>query len=130
MKLVLQVAAGILLASLVVFALRLVLISAAVSGIKDITDSAVDRQKQLIAEQQEKVKEEARIKLERERQAAEKAKIEAEKARLKAQAWSKYYQDPQDCLVFQSDAHMVKCVDHKKRARTEFDRLYDLGKIR
>lgn len=130
MKLVLQVAAGILLASLVVFALRLVLISAAVSGIKDITDSAVDRQKQLIAELQEKVKEEARIKLERERQGAEKAKIEAEKARLKAQAWSKYYQDPQDCLVFQSDAHMVKCVDHKKRARTEFDRLYDQGKIR
>ena len=130
MKLVLQVTAGILLASLIVFLIRLVLISAAVSGIKDITDGALDRHNQLIAEQQNKAKEEQQIKVERERQAAEKARLEAEKARLKAQAWSKYYQDPQDCLVFQSDAHMVKCVDHKKKARTEFDRLYDQGKIR
>lgn len=130
MKLVLQVAGGILLASLIVFVLRLVLISAAVSGIKDVGDDALNRHNRLIAEQQEKAKEEERIKLARERQAAEKAKVEAEKERLKAQAWSKYYQDPQDCLVFQSDAHMVKCVDHKKRARTEFDRLYDQGKIR
>lgn len=130
MKLVLQVTAGILLASLIVFLIRLVLISAAVSGIKDITDGALDRHNQLIAEQQNKAKEEQQIKVERERQAAEKARLEAEKARLKAQAWSKYYQDPADCLVFQSDAHMVKCVDHKKRVRTEFDRLYDQGKIR
>lgn len=130
MKLVLQVAGGILLASFIVFVLRLVLISAAVSGIKDVGDDALNRHNRLIAEQQEKAKEEERIKLARERQAAEKAKVEAEKERLKALAWSKYYQDPQDCLVFQSDAHMVKCVDHKKRARTEFDRLYDQGKIR
>jgi hypothetical protein len=130
MKLVLQVAAGILLASLIVFVLRLLLISATVSGLKDITDGAIDRHNQLIAEQQEKVKEEKRKKIEHERQAAEKARVEAEKAKLKAQAWSKYYQDPEDCLVFQSDAHMVKCVDHKKKARTEFDRLYDQSKIR
>lgn len=130
MKLVLQVTAGILLASLIVFLIRLVLISAAVSGIKDITDGALDRHNQLIAEQQKKAKEEQQRKVEREHQAAEKARLEAEKARLKAQAWSKYYEDPADCLVFQSDAHMVKCVDHKKKARTEFDWLYDQGKIR
>lgn len=130
MKLVLQVTAGILLASLIVFLFRLVLISAAVSGIKDITDGALDRHNQLIAEQQKKAKEEKQRKEERERQAAEKERLEVEKARRKAQAWSKYYQDPEDCLVFQSGAHMVKCVDHKKRARTEFDRLYDQGKIR
>lgn len=130
MKLVLQVAAGILLASLIVLVLRFVLLSAAVSGIKDVTDDALNRHNHLIAEQQEKAKDEERMKIEQQRQAAEKARLEAEKTRLKAAAWSNYYQDPEDCLVFQSDAHMVKCVDHKKRARREFDRLYDQGKIR
>jgi len=130
MKLVLQVAAGILLASLIAIALRFVLISAAVSSIKDVTDDALSRHKQLLAEQQEKAKNEERMNNERQRQAAEKARLEAEKARLKAEAWRRHYHDPEDCLVFQSDAHMVKCVDHKKRARTEFDRLYDQGRVR
>lgn len=130
MKLVLKVAAGILLASLILFAVRLLVLGAALNGIKNVTDDAVDKQRQLIVERQQKAEEAERIKSEQDRQDKEKARLEAEAKRLKAVAWSKYYQESEDCLVFQSDAHMVECVDNKKRARKEFDRLYDLGNIR
>jgi ABC-type phosphate transport system auxiliary subunit len=129
MKLVLKIAAGILLAGFILFLLRLLILGAAITSIHNAADDALKRQKQLIAERQERAKEEERIKLERELQAAAQARLEAERTSLKNQAWSKYYQDPEECLVFQSDAHMVKCVDHKKKARREFERLYEQGKI-
>lgn len=130
MKLILKIAAGILLASLILFGLRLLVLSAFLSGMKNVGDAALDKQRQLIVERQEKTKEAERIKIERDRQDKEKARVEAEAKRLKGVAWSKYYEEPEDCLVFQSDAHMVECVDSKKKARKEFDRLYDQGKIK
>jgi len=130
MKLILKIAAGILLASLILFGLRLLVLSAFLSGMKNIGDDALNKQRQLMVERQQKEKETERMKIERDRQAKEKARLEAEAKRQKALAWGKYYQEPEDCLVFQSDAHMVACVDNKKKARKEFDRLYDQGKIR
>lgn len=42
----------------------------------------------------------------------------------KEEAWHAYYQDPEDCLVFRSDAHMVKCTNARMSKRREFEALY------
>ena len=129
MKLVLKVAAGILLASLILFAMRLLLLGAALNSMKNITNDALDKQRELSVQRQEKAREAERMNMERDRRDREKARMEAEAKRLKALAWNQYYQEPKDCLVFQSDTHMVECVDNKKKSRKEFDKLYDQGKI-
>ncbi len=42
-------------------------------------------------------------------------------------SFAKYFTEPSDCLVFNSDAHMVECQNAKIRAKKEFNRLWDSG---
>jgi len=39
----------------------------------------------------------------------------------KEQAWDAYYKEPEDCLVYKSQEHMVECTNQRMRARQEFD---------
>jgi hypothetical protein len=43
------------------------------------------------------------------------------------EAWSIYYKPQQGCDNWESDAHMVKCVNHKMRAKEEFERKWAAG---
>ena len=45
----------------------------------------------------------------------------------KQKAFSKYYIDSEDCLIFDNDAHMVECQNVKIRAKKEFERLWQSG---
>jgi len=45
----------------------------------------------------------------------------------KQQAFAKYHTDSDDCLIFDSDAHMVECQNVKMRAKKEFERLWQSG---
>ena len=42
-------------------------------------------------------------------------------------AFSEFYSEPADCLVFRSDAHMVECQNAKIIAKRDFKRLWDAG---
>jgi len=50
-------------------------------------------------------------------------------ANQKESIWFKWYKEPKGCTSLQSDENMVECVNHKTRARSEFDNLWDQGKI-
>jgi len=45
----------------------------------------------------------------------------------KQKAFAIYHTDSDDCLIFDSDAHMVECQNVKMRAKKEFERLWQSG---
>ena len=45
----------------------------------------------------------------------------------KNRAFTLYFNESEDCLIFDSDAHMVDCQNVKMRAKKEFNRLWDSG---
>jgi len=55
---------------------------------------------------------------------AQVAKIAAESKRRHDEAWGSYYKPKAGCDVWQSDAHMVECVNHKMRSKDEFERQW------
>lgn len=57
------------------------------------------------------------------------AKAAAEAQRRHDNAWQNYYQPPKGCDVWRSDTHMVECVNHKMRAKAEFERKWAAGEI-
>lgn len=61
--------------------------------------------------------------------AAQAAKAAAESQRRHDEAWAGYYQPKKGCDVWQSDAHMVECVNHKMRAKEEFERMWAAGEF-
>lgn len=130
MKLILKIAAGIILASAVALIVRIVFLNIMLDRANEIARESMEKQKQAIAARDERVRQEGLLIAERERKAKEIARQEAEYERKKANAWRNYYVDPEGCLVFKSDAHMVECVDNKKKARNEFNRLYEQGELR
>jgi len=129
MKTILQVALGILLASALAFAVRIAFLSYAVEEVKATTNQIVQRQHDRL----EKLKQEQRNaeirKLEQARLTAQKRHNEQQLAMKKDQAWFKWYKPPPGCDVWKSQEHMVECVNHQMRAKTEFNKLWDQGKI-
>lgn len=129
MKLILKIAAGIILAFVVVLILRVVIVGFMLNGANEIARERMDKQRQAAASKEQRVRQEKQETVERDRKAKELARHQAEYRRKKDEAWRNYYIDPVDCLVFRSDRHMVECVDNKKKTRNEFDRLYDRGAL-
>ncbi len=64
----------------------------------------------------------------KQQQAAEEARKQA-LAQQKEAAWFKWYKEPEGCQAFQSDKHMVECINHKMRSKKEFEALWVQGKI-
>lgn len=127
MKLILKIAAGIILASAVGLIVKMLFLSAMLNGVNEIARESMEKQRQAAAATEEKLRQQKLQAMERDRKAKELTRLEAEYKGKKDAAWRKYYNDPEDCLVFKSDAHMVECVANKKKARNEFNRLYDRG---
>jgi len=122
MKLVIQIAGGIVMALFVFAGGSMVL---TYYGAKQIENAAKVQQtvQQRLLQQQE----------ERQRQAAEQqAKLRAateERAR-KGAAFSKWYQAPSECDNPVDMQALVKCADMKSAKRAEFDKLWAAGQIR
>jgi hypothetical protein len=117
MKLIIQIALGIILAGIIIFAAN--------TAYKNYANYTLDKSIQGITERNKKVAEAQKLALLQKEQ-RHKARIEKEQ-RLRVNkhfSWIKYYKEPEDCQVFQSDKHMVECVNHKMRAKREFEKLY------
>ncbi|MGI2030177.1 restriction endonuclease [Endozoicomonas acroporae] len=48
----------------------------------------------------------------------------------KLESWEKWYKPLWGCDDFRSDEHMVDCVNHKRRAKEEFDILWADGRLK
>lgn len=44
-------------------------------------------------------------------------------------AWDSYYVPPKGCDIWRGDTHMVECVNHKMRARKEFEQKWAAGEL-
>ena len=60
---------------------------------------------------------------------AQVAKAAAESKQQHDAAWANYYQQPKGCDQWKSDAHMVECVNHKMRAKKEFEAKWAGGTL-
>jgi len=58
---------------------------------------------------------------------------EAETQRLERaardEAFREWYEEPAGCDAYQSDRHMVDCVNHKMKASRTFDELWAKGEV-
>jgi HD superfamily phosphohydrolase len=58
---------------------------------------------------------------------AEKLRLEAAQRRYqteKERAWQASYQASEDCQTYRNEQHMVECVNHRIRAKQEFEAKY------
>ncbi len=127
MGLILKIAAGVLLAGIIALTVSVAVYFAAIKTVTELASESIDKHNQNAASARQALIEQKLQAEQRDRKAKELARRKAEYKRAKEAAWRKHYTDPEDCLVFRSDAHMVQCVDAKKRARDEFSHLYDRG---
>ncbi|MBO3277424.1 hypothetical protein [Pseudomonas schmalbachii] len=56
-------------------------------------------------------------------------KAAAESQRRHDAAWERYYQSPRGCDNWKTDQQMVECVNHRMRAKDEFERKWAAGEI-
>ncbi|RLA50755.1 MAG: hypothetical protein DRQ65_08645 [Gammaproteobacteria bacterium] len=129
MNLVVKIAAGILLAGLVVGVGRVIVVTVAANQAqKQIQSIGEDlRRKQLARVRQTNAEKAKKL-----RQAQLQKELEEAQRKLawkKEQAFFKYYAEPEDCLNYESDAHMVECVNSKMRARGEFNAKWVANQI-
>lgn len=94
-----------------------------------IVERSLETQQKLLAKQEEakrlRQEEAARQKLESERRA--RAAVEQQRLRLEREkAFEASYKAPDGCDNWISDSHMVQCVNHRMRAKAEFDKSYPI----
>ena len=124
MKKIIQTTIGIVLAGLILFAARIaylnymseVVVEQMSHFSEDLLATNKARQEAIAAqaEQQRLVKEQA---------AGEERRQQQIKQQRQA-AFDSLYQAPEGCEVFQSDKHMAECVNHRMRAKREFEADY------
>ncbi len=91
---------------------------------------AADRREAKAEAARIKQKEIARIERIKKIKAQEEARLRSIESAKKQNLWHSYYIEPEGCDVFQSDKHMVECVNHKKRAKEEFNKKYQQGLLK
>jgi fumarylacetoacetate (FAA) hydrolase family protein len=129
MKLVLKIAAGVLLAGIITFAARAAYLSYAAHVATEALREAVAEQQERAAKIQAEGEEQASLKRLQEQRAREAARKRSQERAKKLRAWNDYYVAPKGCEIFKSDSHMVECINHKMRAKGEFEKLYESGGI-
>lgn len=122
MELVIKIAAGVLLAVVILFAANQVYLNYQAHQLAKALEEMTENQQARAAAQRQaafdkKVKE-ARLTIIREDRKSAKEKLDAKKER----AWNEFYQQPEDCLSFRSEEHMIECGNKRIRARKAFDR--------
>ena len=145
LKLVLQIAAGIVMAAAVVFVFRILFVVAGVKAVghaaqqmqATVQQQAADMQARVQAQQAERLRqaEEAkRVQLEansaRMRAEANAARIEQEAARQKAAAWAAFYRPAKKCDNPADWDTQVECGNAHIRAQREFEARWANGELR
>lgn len=127
MKLVLKIAAGVLLAGIISFAARAAYMSYAAHVVAEALREAVTEQQERSARMQAERDEQTRLKRLQQQRAIEAARKKSREYAAKQRAWNDYYVAPEGCEIYRSDRHMVECINHKMRAKSEFERIYKAG---
>lgn len=124
MKTIIQTMLGVVIAGLVMFAIRIAYINymgeVAVEHMNKFTEDILAKNRAMQDAITAKAEQE---RLAKEQAAAEERRLIQLKLERQA-AFDSQYQVPEGCEVFQSDRHMAECVNHKMRARREFDSTY------
>lgn len=96
-----------------------------------MTDRQLERVARIQLEAQEKIKRkqladerENNLRKEQERSEAKRQLEKAREERVFNKAFSDWYKEPDGCDQWQSDRHMVDCVQHKMTAKSEFRTIY------
>ena len=129
MRIIRQIAVGMLLTFVLVFVVREMLMSYAQEAASMSTKHILQRQHDRVEQQKSERLRENRRNEEQAQLAAQKRQNEQQLAQRKDQAWFKWYKAPPGCDVWKSQDHMVECVNHQMRAKVEFDKLWNEGRI-
>ena len=129
METIIKTAAGVFLALLLIFVVRIAYVNYVMDEMnKSITKMTKNHQQnslKIIQEQQAKKEAKEIEKKLKEIEYARKKELE----HTKDQAWFKYYKEPKDCQVYQSDDHMVECTNKRIRAKRKFEALWSKNEI-
>ncbi|WOJ97974.1 hypothetical protein R0137_05210 [Congregibacter brevis] len=132
MKLALQIAGGILIASAVLFLVRVVFFTAAITAFSEEVDkmgkAAQAQADKRVAERIEAQRKESAMRAEKVRQiqVAEEAKRRADQyERDKRAEFDSGYIMPDGCENPRNETAFVECANHKLRARKEFYANFD-----
>ena len=126
---IIKTAVGVFLALLLIFVVRIAYVNYVMDEMnKSITKMTKNHQEnslKIIREQQAKKEEKEIQKQLKIIEIARKKELEHNKD----QAWFKYYKEPKDCQVYQSDEHMVECTNKRIRAKRKFEVLWSNNEI-
>jgi hypothetical protein len=120
MDVILKTAIGVLLAFTIVFFARVAYFNYFISEITNSVAEITNRQQERIEARKQNIIQVKRV-------AEMKERAEQVQVRRKELAWSKYYQQPEECLSYRSEEHMVECGNMRIRAKREFDRSWNEG---
>jgi uncharacterized protein (DUF1800 family) len=138
LKLVFQIAGGILLAAVlgllaqtaavtyVAFEAKSALEEAAVArkeAANTLTKKQLDQEKTLAVAQAQV----AQMRLAKQEEERVYQQARRDFAIRKETAWNAYYQTPDTCNIYRSSQHMVECVNERMRASREFEKQYRDG---
>ena len=128
MDTIIKVALGVFLGSLMIFLVRVAYVNYVIS---EVTETFAESNNKIIQQSQNRIKAQREKVAYEQRQKelmikAEKNALAQKKAyeRKKSEAWSKYYKQPEDCLSYKSEEHMVECGNIRVRARREFEKKW------
>ena len=129
MRKIRQILVGLLLTFVLVLVVREMLMSYAQKAASMSTNHILQRQHTRLDQQKSERLRENRRNEEQAQLAAQKRYNEQQLAMKKDQAWFKWYKPPPGCDSWKSQEHMVECVNHQMRAKTEFNKLWEQGKL-
>lgn len=122
MDIVIKAAIGVVIAIAILFVIRVAyvkfIIHEVTSSITEMSNKQLERASARTAKATRDKK-----KLEMENRAAQELK------RRKKLAWSKYYTQPEDCLSYRTQDHMIECGNIRITARRTFDKLWTEGAL-
>ncbi|MCW3171385.1 hypothetical protein [Shewanella subflava] len=134
MKLILQIAAGVLLA------LAILVLGAAVveryevykleqkmAAIKEerlAKEALKIRQAELSLQQKIEAR---KVKILEAQENRRKLAIQQQKNKAKHDAWIEFFEPREDCHQYQNDEHMVDCVEYRNKKKSEFESRYRAG---
>jgi hypothetical protein len=130
MELVLKIAAGILLASAILFVANTMYINYVAHELARSIQEVADAEKTRVEAQQKQRHDREVAKARREIVAKDRRAAQRDIEREKELAWESYYQQSNDCLSFKSEEHMIECGNARIRARKLFDKGWRNGTLR
>ncbi|RBP48948.1 hypothetical protein [Arenicella xantha] len=133
MDTVLKVALGVFVGALIVFLFRIAYVNyvfnKAMTSVAEVNETIANQTQKRLQIQKDKITAERAATRREERAmlaAAEQKRLEAAK---KAKAWANFFKDPEECLSYKSEQHMIECANRRIKAKREFEQKWNEGSL-